>query len=114
MLNHANIKYLIDFILHNFTNTLPFNDSNFQISLLSFGTKNGPKVLGPFSRYDLFCGAIQEEWEVSEKYGLYDAKLNDTLWTYWYYILNGQDIENFKCSDATHCSNKLFLFTAIE
>uniref|UniRef100_A0A914E823 VWFA domain-containing protein n=1 Tax=Acrobeloides nanus TaxID=290746 RepID=A0A914E823_9BILA len=101
-------------MLHNFTNTLPFNDSNFHISLLSFGTKSGPKVLGPFSRYDLLCEAIQEEWKVSEKHGLYDAKLNDTLWTYWYYILNGQDIENFKCSDATYCLNKLVLFTAID
>uniref|UniRef100_A0A914CUS8 VWFA domain-containing protein n=1 Tax=Acrobeloides nanus TaxID=290746 RepID=A0A914CUS8_9BILA len=55
MINHENIEYLIDFILYNFTSTLPFNDSNFNIAFLTFGTSHGSQIFGPFQ---ILCGLI--------------------------------------------------------
>jgi ubiquinone/menaquinone biosynthesis C-methylase UbiE len=63
--------------LQNFTTSLPFNDSNFNIALLSFGTINGSQIFGPFRSYSEFCDVVHKQWEVSQQFGLYEADLNE-------------------------------------
>uniref|UniRef100_A0A914C591 C-type lectin domain-containing protein n=1 Tax=Acrobeloides nanus TaxID=290746 RepID=A0A914C591_9BILA len=113
MQNYTNVKYLIDFILNNFTNKLPFNDPNFNIALLSYGTINGSRMFGPFKNYEDFSSVVYQQWDISQKYKLQKASLNETLWKYWDYITDGQEVENLKCSEDTYCLHKLVLFTAI-
>lgn len=66
---------MIDFILGNFTNTLPFADSEFNIALLSYGTVNGTQLIGPITSYEGFCEAVNHEWEISQKFGMHDVDL---------------------------------------
>lgn len=75
--NYKKINFkLTNFILKNFSTTLPFDDSEFHISLLSYGTINGSLILGPFKKYDQFCEAVSSQVEISQKYGMQKPDLN--------------------------------------
>jgi hypothetical protein len=66
---------LLNFVLVNFTNRLPFNDSKFYISLLSFGTKNGIKIYDYVQSYEEFCGQVYKELENLKSDGSVEVRL---------------------------------------